>query len=90
LVKGKLHLNGDERILGDSDFKESRRARARSLACYWAVRELGMTTAAMPKVLGICPTAATKAVSRGEVFAKSRLRRSNSHSGIGHMLWGFS
>ncbi len=117
--KGKVHLKGDERILGDSDFveavleaqneklerryrleakgfdiekaikraaevtglaaaqiraasKEPRRVEARSLACYWAVRELGMTTVATSKVLGICPTAVTKAVSRGEWFAKSR------------------
>jgi REP-associated tyrosine transposase len=119
LGKGKAHLKGDERILGDSDFveavleaqseklerryrleaegfdiekvikraaeisgltaeqirtagKEPRRVQARSLACYWAVRELGMTTVAVSKVLGICPTAVTKAVSRGELFAKSR------------------
>jgi hypothetical protein len=31
-----------------------------------------MTTVAVSKVLGICPTAVTKAVSRGELFAKSR------------------
>jgi hypothetical protein len=52
--------------------KEPRRVQARSLACYWGVRELGMTTVAVSKVLGICPTEVTKAVSRGELFAKSR------------------
>ena len=52
--------------------KEPWRVQARSLACYWAVRELGMTTVAVSKALGICPTAVTKAVSRGEWFAKSR------------------
>jgi hypothetical protein len=31
-----------------------------------------MTTVAVSKVLGLCPTAVTKAVSRGELFAKSR------------------
>ncbi len=119
LGKSKVHLKGDERILGDSDFvetvlaaqneklerryrfeaegfniekvikraaeitglaaeqirtagKEPRRVQARSLVCYWAVRELGMTTVAVSKVLGICPTAVTKAVSRGEWFAKSQ------------------
>jgi len=41
-------------------------------ACYWAVRELGMTMVAVSKVLGICATAVTKAVSGGELFAKSR------------------
>ena len=119
LGKGKAHLKGDERILGDSDFVESvleaqnerlerryrleaegfdiqkviaraaevsglhadqirtpgkapLRVHARSLTCYWAVRELGMTTVAVSKVLGICPTAVTKAVARGEWLAKSR------------------
>jgi putative transposase len=43
--------------------KESRRVQARNLTCYWAVRELHMTTVAVSKVLGICPTAVTKAVS---------------------------
>jgi hypothetical protein len=117
LGKGRAHLKGDERILGDSDFvttvldaqneklerryrleadgfdiekvikraaevtglaaekvrtagKEPRRVLARSLVCYWAVRELGMTTVAVSRVLGICPTAVTKAVSRGERFAR--------------------
>lgn len=119
LGKGKVHLKGDERILGDSDFveavleaqneklnrgyrleaegfdiekvitraaeisglppeqiraagKQPRRVQARNLACYWAVRELGMTTVAVSKVLGICATAVTKAVYRGELFAKSQ------------------
>lgn len=52
--------------------KQPRRVQARSLACYRAVRELGMTTVAVSKVLGICATAVTKAVSRGELFAKSQ------------------
>lgn len=43
--------------------KEPRRVQARSPTCYWAVRELRMTTVAVSKVLGICPTAVTKAVS---------------------------
>ena len=119
LGKSKVHLKGDERILGDSDFvaavleaqneklerryrlesggvdiekaikraadisgltaaqirtpgKEPWRVQARSLVCYWAVRELGMTTVAVSKVLGICQTAVTKAVARGEWLAKSQ------------------
>lgn len=119
LGKKKMHLKGDERILGDSDFvkeileahnermerrcrlaaegfdiekvikraaeivglaaeqvrtasKEHRCVEARSLACYWAIRELGMTTRAASMVLGICPTAVTKAVYRGELLVKSR------------------
>ena len=52
--------------------KQPRRVQARILACYWAVRELGMTTVAVSKVLGIGATAVTKVVSRDELFAKSQ------------------
>ena len=52
--------------------KEPRRVQARSIALYWAVRELGMTTVAVSKMWGICQTAVTKAVSRGQLFAKKR------------------
>jgi hypothetical protein len=48
------------------------RVQARSLVCYWAVQELGMTTVAVSTVSGLCPTAVTKAVARGELFAKSK------------------
>lgn len=52
--------------------KEPLRVQGRSLACYWAVRELGMTTVAVSKELGICQTAVTKAVARGKLFAERR------------------
>jgi hypothetical protein len=52
--------------------KEPLRVQARSLACYWAVRELGLTTVAVSKELGICQTAVTKAVARGKLFAEKR------------------
>jgi hypothetical protein len=45
--------------------KHPQRAQARSLACYWAVRELGMTAAAVAGLLGITQPAVTKAAGRG-------------------------
>jgi hypothetical protein len=52
--------------------KEPLRVQARSLVCYWAVRELGLTTVAVSKMLGICPTAVSKAVSRGKLLSHRR------------------
>jgi REP element-mobilizing transposase RayT len=116
LRETNVHLKGDERILGDSEFvhsvlqagqermgrrhrleaagidiekaieraacifetdadrirkpgKEPARVRARSVVCHWAVEELGMTTVAVSKVLGICPSAVTKAAARGRSIA---------------------
>jgi putative transposase len=43
--------------------------RPRSLLCYWANREMGMTTAEVALKLGICPSAVTKAAQRGEKLA---------------------
>jgi REP-associated tyrosine transposase len=50
--------------------KQPLRVEARSLACYWAVRELGMTTVEVSRLLGITQSAVTKAVYRGEKLAK--------------------
>jgi len=116
LRKGSIHLKGDERILGDSDFvqsvleaedekmerryrlkaqgydldklirrvaelcdieprdlmapgKQPQRVRARSLLCYWAVKELGISGTTVAKKLGITQPAASKAVQRGEKLA---------------------
>jgi predicted transcriptional regulator len=52
--------------------KQPQRAHAKSLACYEAVRELGMTVVAISRFLGITPSAVTKAVYRGEKLAKDR------------------
>jgi len=111
-----IHLKGDERILGSSDFvqsvlergdeqferyyrlqaqgydfdkvvdrvarlftmrpeeilspsKEPERVRARSLVCYWAVRELGIDGTAVAKLLGIIQSSVSRAVRRGERLA---------------------
>jgi putative transposase len=40
--------------------------KARSLLCYWAVRELGVSMASLSKRLNISPAAVTQSVARGE------------------------
>ena len=45
---------------------------ARSLLCYWTVRELGHTTTELAKRLGMTQPAVSYAVSRGEQIAKER------------------
>ncbi len=113
LRKGKVHLKGDERILGDSDFvlqvlktanetleqkyrlkaegmdidkiaqrvaelldikisevwargKYSKIVKARSMLCFWAVRELGVNMTSLARRLKISPVAVSKSVARGE------------------------
>ena len=45
---------------------------ARSLLCYWSVRELGFTATELAKRLGMTQPAVSYAVSRGEQIAKKR------------------
>ena len=45
---------------------------ARSLFCYWAVRELGLTTTAIARRLGLTQPAISSAVRRGETIARAR------------------
>ena len=45
---------------------------ARSLLCYWAVRELGMSATYMAKRLGMSQSGVGYAVSRGEKIAKKK------------------
>ncbi len=43
--------------------------KARSLFCYWAVRELGMSATSLAKILGLTQTEISVSVKRGEVTA---------------------
>ena len=117
MSKARIHLKGDERILGESDFvkevlseqkeqferrnrlkaqgydidrvvskvaevfkiepekiwqpgNQPLRVKARSLVCYWAVRELGMSGTSVGKLLGIGQPAVSRAVVRGEKYAQ--------------------
>ena len=45
---------------------------ARSVTCYWTVRELGMTTVDVSRRLGITQSAVTKTVYRGEKLASGK------------------
>jgi chromosomal replication initiation ATPase DnaA len=46
--------------------------RARSLLCYWAVRELGLTMSCLAGRLEISIPAVSKSVSRGKELAAER------------------
>lgn len=117
MSKARIHLKGDERILGDSNFvkeilaeqkerferrywlqaqgynidrvvekvakvfkidpvevlkpgNQPLRAKARSLVCYWAVRELGMSGTSVSVLLGVGQPAVSRAVVRGEKLAQ--------------------
>jgi len=117
MSKARIHLKGDERILGDSDFvkqvlseqkeqferrywlkaqgydldrvvekvakvfeikpqeiwkpsNQPLRVKARSLVCYWAVRELGMHGTSVGKQLGVGQSTVSRVVVRGEKLAE--------------------
>ena len=46
------------------------RVKARSLVCYWAVRELGLSGTSVSKLLGIGQPAMSRSVVRGEKLAQ--------------------
>ena len=117
MSKARIHLKGDERILGDSEFvkkvlaktkeryergyrlrakgydidrlvkkaarvfkikpdeiwktgKQPQRVKARSVVCFWAVRELGMSGTRVGKQLGMTQSAVSRCVMRGEKLAE--------------------
>lgn len=49
--------------------KQPQRVRARSLLCYWAVRELGLSATEVGRRLGLSQPAVSRAVVRGEKIA---------------------
>jgi DNA-binding transcriptional ArsR family regulator len=70
--KRVMEIFGVER---DEIYSKGRRkiqVAARSLLCYWAVRELGLTATELAKHLGMTQPAVSYAVSRGEQIAKER------------------
>jgi len=50
--------------------KQQQTVKARSLVCFWANREFGMTTVDIAKRLNICQSAVTRSSLRGEKIAK--------------------
>jgi REP-associated tyrosine transposase len=50
--------------------KHQRKVKARSLFCYWAVRELGITLTEMARYLGLSVPGIGYSVERGEIIAR--------------------
>ena len=61
---------GKEDVWGKG--RSRRIVEARSLFCYWAVRELGVTMSSLASRIGISIAAVSKSVGRGEEFANAR------------------
>ncbi|MFH1241872.1 MAG: LysR family transcriptional regulator [Pseudomonadota bacterium] len=49
--------------------KYPRNVKARSLFCYWAVRELGISATSLARKLGLTQPAVSISVKRGQVIA---------------------
>lgn len=65
-ISARFDLDKDELL---SASKQPTRVRARSLLCFWAVRKLGLTTAAVGKKVGMSQPAVSRAVERGHTLA---------------------
>jgi putative transposase len=52
--------------------KSRRRVAARSLLCYWAVRELGISMTELSRRLSLSPSGVSQSVTRGEKIAEVR------------------
>jgi len=50
--------------------RQRKKVDARSLFCYWGVRELGMSLTELARYFGMSPSAVSYAVERGEITAK--------------------
>ena len=50
--------------------RQSRKVKARSLLCFWAARELGISHTALAKKLEMSPAGVGFSVERGESIAK--------------------
>lgn len=66
LVAGMFKMNTKEIVVAG---KQPQRVLARSLLCYWSVRELGLKVTSVAKILGLTQPAVSRAVQRGERFA---------------------
>jgi hypothetical protein len=52
--------------------KERRLVNARSLYCFWAVRELGVSQSALSRKLGLSVTGVGQSVRRGEKLVREK------------------
>jgi len=62
-----LNICNDEVL---SKGRQNRKVKARSLLCFWAARELGMSLTALAGILGMSIAGVGFAVERGEIIAK--------------------
>lgn len=67
-----MEIFGVEKDVIYSKGRRKIQVAARSLLCYWAVRELGLTATELAKRLGQTQPAVSYAVIRGEQMAKER------------------
>jgi putative transposase len=51
--------------------RQERKVKARSLLCFWAARELGMSHTALAKKLEMSPAGVGSSVERGESIARN-------------------
>jgi chromosomal replication initiation ATPase DnaA len=70
--KRVMEIFGVEKDVIYSKGRRKIQVAARSLLCYWAVRELGLTATELAKRLGMTQPAVSYAVIRGEQIAKER------------------
>ena len=52
--------------------KERSRVTARSLLCYWAVRDLGLSMAELSRRLGLWMSGLSQSVKRGETLVQDK------------------
>ena len=67
-----MEIFGVEKAVIYSKGRRKIQVAARSLLCYWAVRELGLTATELAKRLGMTQPAVSYAVVRGERIAKEK------------------
>ena len=68
--KRVMEIYGVEKHMIYSKGRSKIQVAARSLLCYWAVRELGLTATKLTKRFGLTQPAVSYAVIRGELIAK--------------------
>ena len=69
MVTEIYQIDGDELYLRG---RQKIRAEARSLFCYWAVRELGISGTSLARSLGMSQSGVVYAVNKGERLAKEK------------------
>lgn len=82
MVAELFKMNAKEIVVAG---KQPQRVQARSLLCYWAVRDLGLGATAVAKLLGLTQPTVSRAVQRGERFAGAqeyRLKEIRSGKGM--------